>query len=226
MISQRFCLIIIISGRRSKTSTTLGLTLLGYHGGRLSLERLYEESDRYTEMMKQYYVYILECSDGTYYTGVTNNYRRRLQEHEQGIHSDSYTAKRLPFQLAYLETFRDIRKAIAREKQLKTWSRAKKDALIIKNIDQLHILATCINTTHYILFKPIASSIFIHRKTLNKVFSPKSGRAEPNPTSPSHSSPDSAAYPDLFLSAPQAHTPAPESESRLRLPARLPRPAL
>ncbi len=87
--------------------------------------------------MKHYYVYILRCSDDSTYIGVTNNYQRRYAEHQAGIDPDSYTHDRRPVQLAYLETYGDIRDAIAREKQLQKWSRRKKEALIAGDMQKL-----------------------------------------------------------------------------------------
>ena len=80
--------------------------------------------------MNQYFVYILLCSDKSYYTGVTNNIERRLYEHETGLDHNSYTYKRRPVQLVFQESFNDIQQAIAFEKQIKGWRRAKKEAII------------------------------------------------------------------------------------------------
>ena len=80
--------------------------------------------------MKTYYVYILSCSDGSYYTGVTSNLTQRLDDHQDKKHLNSYTAKRLPVKLAFHCTFTEIAIAISTEKQIKKWSRAKKEALI------------------------------------------------------------------------------------------------
>lgn len=77
----------------------------------------------------EYYVYILHCKDGTYYTGVTNNLNRRISEHDNGSAGD-YTKNRLPVKLMRSFVFNDIRQAIAFEKQVKGWSRKKKEALI------------------------------------------------------------------------------------------------
>ena len=84
-----------------------------------------------------YFVYILECSDETLYVGVTNNLDRRFVEHCEGIDEDSYTSSRRPLKLVYHEVFKYIDKAIAREKQLKRWSRKKKQALIDGALDKL-----------------------------------------------------------------------------------------
>ena len=73
-----------------------------------------------------YYVYIVQCRDGFYYTGVTNDLDRRLEEHNQGVNRDCFTYKRRPVTLKYAEHFTHISPAIEREKQIKGWSRAKK----------------------------------------------------------------------------------------------------
>ncbi|MBI5370818.1 MAG: GIY-YIG nuclease family protein [Sphingobacteriales bacterium] len=88
-----------------------------------------------------YYVYILKCSDGLYYTGVTNDIERRLWEHNSGFSKTSFTYKRRPVELVYLEHFDDINKAIPREKQLKGWSRKKKEAMIAENWELVKELA-------------------------------------------------------------------------------------
>ncbi|MEP5253996.1 MAG: GIY-YIG nuclease family protein [Winogradskyella arenosi] len=80
--------------------------------------------------MKQSYVYILKCSDNSYYTGLTSNLTNRLEQHETGKHKESYTYSRRPVQLVFYAEFTDITIAIQTEKQIKKWSRAKKEALI------------------------------------------------------------------------------------------------
>lgn len=87
--------------------------------------------------MKLYYVYSLICSDGTYYTGVTNNIDRRVEEHNDENSNISYTSKRRPVRLVFCEEFNDINQAIELEKQIKGWSRRKKKALIEENWDKL-----------------------------------------------------------------------------------------
>ena len=91
--------------------------------------------------MRQYFVYILKCSDDSYYVGVTNDYRRRLREHQSGSHDTSYTCDRLPVELVYVESYQWILDAIDREKQLKGWGRKKKEALIAGNNHLLPPLA-------------------------------------------------------------------------------------
>jgi len=86
--------------------------------------------------MKDYFVYILKCADGSYYTGVTNNLEKRISEHQSGI-IKGYTSSRLPIKLVFSERFSDIIQAIHFEKQVKGWSRRKKEALISKDFDLL-----------------------------------------------------------------------------------------
>lgn len=78
----------------------------------------------------KYTTYILECADGSYYVGVTNNIDRRFAEHQNGYSETAYTHNRRPVKLVYHEHFKYVLDAIAREKQLKRWRRAKKEALI------------------------------------------------------------------------------------------------
>ncbi len=87
--------------------------------------------------MKSYYVYILRCSDNTFYTGITNNLERRLAEHQHGTIKDSYTYSRRPVELKFYEEYQDVLLAIAWEKRIKKWSHKKKQALIDGDWDKL-----------------------------------------------------------------------------------------
>lgn len=81
-------------------------------------------------MSRAFYVYILTNNHATVlYVGVTNNLERRLAEHRQGG-STSFTSRYRVHRLIYYEVTEDPRSAIAREKELKGWSRMKKAALI------------------------------------------------------------------------------------------------
>ena len=80
-------------------------------------------------MEKLYYVYILASRSRTLYTGVTNNVIRRSGEHREGV-VKGFTSKYRIHRLVHYEMFRDVRLAIAREKMIKGWARAKKVALI------------------------------------------------------------------------------------------------
>ena len=99
--------------------------------------------------MKSYYVYILKCADDSYYTGVTNNLERRLAEHNSGANSCSYTSTRRPVEIVFWFEFNDVKQAIAFEKQVKGWSRKKKEAIIEGRWEDLKILAECQNASHY-----------------------------------------------------------------------------
>ena len=83
--------------------------------------------------MKRMYVYILECSDGSYYSGVTNNADKRLEQHNLGVEKKSYTYTRRPVKIVFCEMFNSPIQAIAFEKQIKGWSRKKKKAIIEGN---------------------------------------------------------------------------------------------
>jgi putative endonuclease len=97
--------------------------------------------------MKYYYIYILKCSDDSYYTGVTNNLERRLAEHQAGTDTKCYTFSRRPLELVYVDYSQNAMDAIAHEKQIKGWTRAKKMALINKDMELLSKLSKCLNDT-------------------------------------------------------------------------------
>ena len=75
------------------------------------------------------YMYILECSNGQYYVGSTQDLDLRLKQHQAGEGSN-FTKKHLPVKLIYYEKFQRIDEAFAREHQVKGWNRKKKEALI------------------------------------------------------------------------------------------------
>ncbi|WP_206541007.1 GIY-YIG nuclease family protein [Chryseobacterium angstadtii] len=75
------------------------------------------------------WMYILLCSDGSYYTGSTNDLERRIEQHQAG-NGSNHTKKRLPVKLIYFEEYDRIDLAFYREKQIQGWSRKKKEALI------------------------------------------------------------------------------------------------
>ena len=103
--------------------------------------------------MKTMYVYILECSDKSFYTGVTNNLERRLTEHEAGTNRNSYTFGKRPLRLMYYEMFSSPKQAIQFEKKIKGWSRIKKQALIDQNWDKIKEYSKCVNSTSHLTFK-------------------------------------------------------------------------
>ncbi|WP_395044734.1 GIY-YIG nuclease family protein [Flavobacterium sp.] len=87
--------------------------------------------------MKTYFVYILKCSDNSYYTGFTNDLERRFGEHVSGKNKACYTFNKRPLELMWFENFNEVLNAIAIEKQIKGWSRIKKEALITQDWDKL-----------------------------------------------------------------------------------------
>ena len=91
--------------------------------------------------MKTYYVYILKCSDKSYYTGITNNIDKRLIEHNNSTDRKSYTFSRRPVELIYKESFQNPKDAILWEKRIKGWSRKKKEALIKEDFEELKRLS-------------------------------------------------------------------------------------
>lgn len=92
------------------------------------------------------WMYILECSDGSYYTGSTNNLELRLAQHQNG-EGANHTKKHSPVKLVYTEEFQRIDEAFYREKQVQGWSRKKKEALINSEFDKLTQLSR--NYTQY-----------------------------------------------------------------------------
>ena len=86
------------------------------------------------------YMYILECADGTYYTGSTKDLNKRLWEHDNFLGAN-YTKKKHPVKLVYVEEYPRIDAAFNREKQIQGWSHAKKKALIEKREKDLPILS-------------------------------------------------------------------------------------
>jgi putative endonuclease len=91
--------------------------------------------------LKSYFVYIVRCSDASYYTGVTNDIDDRVWEHNNSEDKNAYTYSHRPVLLEYVEVFKDINSAIAREKQIKKWTRKKKEALILGKENDLSKLA-------------------------------------------------------------------------------------
>jgi len=98
------------------------------------------------------WMYILECSDGSYYTGSTTDLEKRLAQHQAG-EGANHTKKRLPVKLVYFEQYNRIDEAFYREKQVQGWIRKKKEALINGRTDELKKAAECMNETHFKNFR-------------------------------------------------------------------------
>lgn len=83
-----------------------------------------------------WHVYVLKCSDNSFYIGLTRDLKQRIQDHQAGDGAQ-YTCARLPVRLEYSERFKSKKEAENREHQLKRWSKAKKEALISSNLKKL-----------------------------------------------------------------------------------------
>jgi putative endonuclease len=90
--------------------------------------------------MSKGFMYILECSDGSFYTGSTRDLEKRFRQHQNSLGAN-YTRNRLPVRLVYYEEYDRIDEAFYREKQIQGWSHAKKKALIEGNYKDLKLLA-------------------------------------------------------------------------------------
>ena len=96
-----------------------------------------------SETMSGCWFYILRCADGSYYTGTSraDDLDTRISQHNQGFF-EGYTARRRPVTLVYSAHFEHITDAIAYERRVKGWSRAKKEALICGNFERLQQLSS------------------------------------------------------------------------------------
>ena len=86
--------------------------------------------------MEYFYVYIIKCCDGSYYTGHTDNIEKRIYEHKHKKY-DNYTSSRLPIEVVYVQYFASRDAAFVAECRIKGWTRRKKEALILKNWNKL-----------------------------------------------------------------------------------------
>ena len=77
-----------------------------------------------------FWVYILRCSDNSYYTGHTDNLENRIAQHHQGYFSTCHTYKRRPLELVFSQPFTTRVEALTSEQQIKGWSRKKKEAMM------------------------------------------------------------------------------------------------
>jgi len=89
-------------------------------------------------MTREYYLYILECADGSFYTGITRDIQRRVYAHQQGFDRRAYTYRRRPVKLVWAQVFDRLDDAFQREQQIKGWSHAKKAALIRDDFEAIH----------------------------------------------------------------------------------------
>jgi predicted GIY-YIG superfamily endonuclease len=90
--------------------------------------------------VKPFFVYMLRCKDGSYYVGHTDDLEQRIAQHADGTFG-GYTCKRRPVELVWVAELDTRDEALQREMQVKPWSRAKKEALIRSEWDELKRLA-------------------------------------------------------------------------------------
>ncbi len=88
-----------------------------------------------------YWVYILKCNDGSYYTGHTDDIEKRLAQHQQRHFPSCYTASRLPVEMVFNQSFTTREEALASEGQIKGWSRKKKEAMMRGDWNEVSRLA-------------------------------------------------------------------------------------
>jgi predicted GIY-YIG superfamily endonuclease len=88
-----------------------------------------------------FYAYVLRCADDSYYTGHTDDLDVRIAEHSAGAFRACYTFKRRPLKLVWSQDFPTRYEALSAERQIKGWSRAKKEALIAGDWERLSLLA-------------------------------------------------------------------------------------
>ena len=88
----------------------------------------------------RFFAYVLRCSGGSFYAGHTDDLEHRMAEHACG-EGDSYVARRRPFDLVWVCDFATRLEALECERQIKGWSRAKKEARIVADWERLHQLA-------------------------------------------------------------------------------------
>jgi len=91
--------------------------------------------------MEHYFVYMLRCTDKSYYVGITSDLEKRINQHQEGWDPSAYTHNRRPVELIYATEFSEITEAITFEKQVKRWGRKKKEALIRRDQEMLEKLS-------------------------------------------------------------------------------------
>jgi len=105
------------------------------------------------------FVYMLRCADGSYYVGSArgDDLAKRVSEHQLGLY-EGYTSRRRPVVLVYHEHFERITDAIAAERRIKGWSRAKKEALVRENWARIQWLAKRPSARERILRRGVRSA--------------------------------------------------------------------
>ena len=117
-----------------------------------------------------FWVYILRCADGSYYTGHTDNLEKRVAEHKKGALTGCYTFKCRPVKLMFSHDFPTRDEALASEQQIKGWSRKKKEAMMRGDWAEVSRLA------HTVRAEPVEAHIKIEGEADHP--STSSGRTE------------------------------------------------
>ena len=92
-------------------------------------------------MATGFFVYMLRCSDNSFYIGQTSNIEKRISGHEQGTYPCCYTKSRLPINVVFVQQLESRHQAFLAERQIKKWSHAKKEALIKQGWNEISLLA-------------------------------------------------------------------------------------
>ena len=161
--------------------------------------------------MKPFWVYILRCSDGSYYIGHTDSLEKRIGQHHAGEIPDCYTFKRRPLMLAWAQDCSSRTEALTFEMQIKRWSRAKKEALIAGDWDGLKVLSR----SHADLNKAEVGvgNLESDREKRGSTGSPRTGSSTGSPRTGSSTEP----APDLIQGSPRTGSepdPLRESDER------------
>ncbi|MEI8173518.1 MAG: GIY-YIG nuclease family protein [Deltaproteobacteria bacterium] len=102
-----------------------------------------------------FWVYILRCADGSYYTGHTDNLEKRISEHTTGAIVSCYTFRRRPIALVFTQEFTTREEALSSEQQIKGWNRKKKEAMMRGDWAEVSRLARSPNTVPPLVPPPV-----------------------------------------------------------------------
>lgn len=117
-----------------------------------------------------FWVYILRCADNSYYTGHTDNLEQRIAQHHQGYFPTCYTYKRRPLELVFYQDFVTREEALTSERQIKGWSRKKKEAMMRGDWDEVSRLAKSPTSVHPETFPTVLPELVegLHGSTLRQ----------------------------------------------------------
>ena len=161
------------------------------------------EATATTKTTMKAYMYILQCSDGSYYTGSTVNLKLRIQQHQNG-EGANHTKKHLPIELVYFEEYDRIDEAFYREKQVQGWNRKKKEALINSELNKLPGLAMAYRD---VASRASATAVPIRNSNMNR--DPEPEALEGSDTEPKSAEPEALEGSASILEGNVSHTPQP-----------------